>query len=153
MTESKAKIRPVSLEPSASDVTSTAAPFATCPISCCGTVKFTYTGRSDCSETIGAPPARYCPRLISRSPRAPAKGARIVFRAMVARISPTRAVACLYVAAAVSYVSCDTILPASIPCDRLSSTRDSSCCASAAASCARSCLASSSTRTSPLFTD
>ena len=51
---------------------------------------------------MGAPEARYCPRLTWRMPRTPENGARIVLRAMVARISPTLASSCVISAAALS---------------------------------------------------
>jgi hypothetical protein len=80
-------------DPDAScDLTWTAAPFRRRLTSCCGTEKFTWIGSIDSSETIFSPAARYWPRFARRMPRIPEKGARIVFRAIVARISPTRAV-------------------------------------------------------------
>src|SRR5437763_17218856 len=50
--ESNAEIFPTSGPGNASDVASTLAPTATLPISCCGTVKLTYAGRSDCNDAI-----------------------------------------------------------------------------------------------------
>ena len=100
-------------------------PTASVPISCCGTLKFTYTGRSDCSETIGAPPARYCPRLIWRSAEdageRSADGLALDRGADLRRLAPS---ACLYSAAAASYVACGMIFAASIPCIALEVDRD-----------------------------
>ena len=93
-TELTAVIRPVNGVFAPSAVTRTSPPTRSRPTSCCGTVKFTKIGSSDCSGTTGSPPARYWPRFTCRIPSIPANGARMVLRSMVARISPTLASAC-----------------------------------------------------------
>src|ERR1043165_9037567 len=153
MTDSKALIVPASVAPPrASDVTSIGEPSASLPSSCCGTLKFTYAGRSACSVTIGAPPARYWPRFTWRMPRRPENGARIVLRSIVALASPTCATACLESASALSKASCAPMPFAAKSLARSYETFVHVTAASAAASCARSCFVSRRTRTSPLFT-
>ena len=80
------------------------------------------------------------------------KGARIVLRSMVARSSPTFASAALKFASAVSRSAWEPISVSTRRFWRSRESRVSSSWASAAASCARSCFMSSSTRTSPART-
>ncbi len=149
-TASIAVIRPVSDSPARpSAVTCTSPPTRISPTLCWGTEKFTWTESSDCRGTIGAPPSRYWPRLTCRIPRTPVKGARICLRSMVARISPTRASACLSSALTRSSSAWARIPCSTSPRTRSRLRRARSRCASAAASWARSCRVSRRTRISP----
>ena len=86
-------------------------------------------------------------------PRIPENGARIVFRSIVARISPTRASVCFCSAVARSYSAREITRSFSRPCIRSKLRRARSRSASTAASCACSCRVSSWTSTSPSRTD
>ena len=84
----------------------------------------------------------------------PENGARIVFRSIAARISPTRASVCrLLGRRPIELGLRDDALVRAGPASGRSSGRASSRCASTAASCARSCRVSSCTSTSPSRTD
>ena len=82
--------------------TRTRIPVANCASSCCGREKFTYTGESDWSDTIGFPVSRYSPRFTRRMPRLPGEWRADGLLVDVARMASASALVLLQVASALS---------------------------------------------------